>query len=134
MAGPTLLFYDADCGLCSAMMRWVRRIDRGGRVRAVALESGEADAYLGDLDLRRRHASMHVVAPGGERASAGRAMLLLLEAIPIASGAARLIAGRDAGREAAERAYAALVRVRDGLADARRFTRREGTSGPSGSA
>ncbi len=131
MAGCTFYFYDADCGLCSAMMRWVRRIDRRGRVRAVPLQSDEADAYLGDLDGLTRAGSMHVVTPGGERASGGLAVLRLLEAFPIASGAARLAAEREEGREAAERLYRLLVRVRDGLAG---VTSAAGTSGPSGSA
>jgi len=134
MAGRTLLFYDAGCGLCSTLMRWVHRVDRGGRVTFLPLDSPEADRFLGDLDARRRSASMHVVTPSGERASAGLAGLRLLEAIPISSGAARLLSNRPAGRAAAERLYHVLVRVRDGLAGDRPLTRPAGTSGPSGSA
>jgi predicted DCC family thiol-disulfide oxidoreductase YuxK len=133
MAGATLVFYDADCGLCSTMARWVHRIDRSGRVRTVPLGSGEADAYLGDLDARARAASVHVVTPGGERTSAGVAVLRLLEAVPITAGAARVLDHREAGREAVERLYRLLVRVRDGLAGDRPLTRPAGTSGPSGS-
>lgn len=133
MAGRTLLFYDAGCGLCSTLMRWVRRVDRARRVEFLPLDSIEADRFLGDLDARRRSASMHVVTPAGERTSAGLAGLRLLEAIPISSGVAHLLESRAAGRAAAERLYRVLVRVRDGLAGDRPLTRPAGTSGPSGS-
>ncbi len=133
MAGAVLVFYDAECGLCSALMGWVRRADRMHRLEFLPLDSREADAVLGDLDAGRRAASMHVVTPDGGRASAGMAGLRLLGAIPLTSGAARLLAGRPAGREAAERLYRLIVRVRDGLAGERPLTRPAGTSGPSGS-
>ncbi len=130
MAGRILYFYDADCGMCTAMMRWVRRIDRRGRVLAIPLQSREADPYLGDLDGPARAGSMHVVTPGAGRASGGLAVLRLLEAFPCAAGAARLAAGRPETRRAAERLYRILVVVRDGLGG---VTSCAGTSGPSGS-
>ena len=133
MAGRTLLFYDAGCGLCASLMRWVRRADRARRIDFVPLDSPQAEPFLGDLDPRLRSASMHVVTPEGERASAGLAGLRLLEAIPLSSGAARLLGARPAGRAAAERLYRFLVRVRDGLAGGAPVTPRGGTSGPSGS-
>ncbi|TLZ72978.1 MAG: DUF393 domain-containing protein [Methanobacteriota archaeon] len=117
MAGREyLLFYDADCGLCTFFRNWVHRLDRGGRVRSIPLASLEANPFLGDLDADRRSASMHVVGPDGVRMSEGRGLLRLLEALPGLRGFSRLVQSSERGLVAAELVYTTTVLVRDGLA------------------
>ena len=114
--GRILLFYDADCRICSFLQRWVHRLDRSGRIRSIPLGSSEADAYLGALDDSERFGSMHVVGPDGRRETKGMALLRLVEALPMGRGAAGVLRGRERGREAAEWVYGAFLRLREALA------------------
>ncbi len=114
--GRTLLFYDADCGICSFFRTWVHRLDRSHRIHSIPLASTEADAYLGTMDESGRFASMHVVGPDGRRESKGMALLRIVEALPMGRGPARLLAGHERGRETAECAYEFLLLLRDALA------------------
>lgn len=111
-----ILFYDADCGLCTVLRNWVHRLDVSRRIRSVPLAASEADSYLGDLEPSQRFGSMHIIGPDGGRSSGGSALLRLLEALPMGHGPSHLIANRTAGRAAAETVYNLLVRIRDGLA------------------
>ncbi len=116
MAGSTLLFYDANCGVCSFLRAWVHRLDRTHRVRSIPIESPQAGPYLGDMKETERLGSMHVVGPDGRRESKGLALLRLVEALPMGRGVAGLLRGRGQGRQAAERVYEALVELREALA------------------
>ena len=116
MAGDTLLFYDADCGICSFLRGWVHRLDRSGRIRSIPLASSEADAYLGTLADSERFGSMHVVGLDRRREAKGMALLRLVEALPMGRGAAGVLRGRECGREAAEWVYEAFLRLRKALA------------------
>ena len=77
-----LVLYDADCGFCkwllSALLRW----DRAGRLHPIALQRSEADNLLQELTPAERMASWHLVAPTGERRSAGAAVPPLLRLLP----------------------------------------------------
>ena len=44
-SGPVLL-YDGECGLCNAVVRFLLRRDKRGRLRFAPLQSGPAQAYL----------------------------------------------------------------------------------------
>ena len=76
------VLYDADCGFCkwllSALLRW----DRAGRLHPIALQRSEADNLLQELTPAERMASWHLVAPTGERRSAGAAVAPLLRLLP----------------------------------------------------
>lgn len=78
----TVLLYDADCGFC----RWaVSRIlvwQRGGGIRAVALQDEEAATLLTGMDEAERMASWHLVVPGGTVHSAGTAVAPILRRLP----------------------------------------------------
>jgi predicted DCC family thiol-disulfide oxidoreductase YuxK len=76
------LLYDADCGLCAWLLSLVLRWDRAGRLRPLALQRTEADELLGELAPAERIASWHLVAPSGERRSAGAALPALLRLLP----------------------------------------------------
>ena len=114
--GGYILFYDADCGLCTVLRNWVHRLDRSRRIRSVPLRASQADPYLGDLQHDQRFGSMHIIVPDGGRSSGGSALLRLVEALPMGYAPSHLIANRTAGRAAAENVYNLLVRIRDGLA------------------
>ena len=111
-----LLFYDADCGLCTFFRNVVLRLDVRGRIISIPIGAPEADPYLRDLDEDRRWASMHVVGPDGVRSSAGAGLLALLDAIPLLHGVAGLLRARERGRRLADRVYDLSMRLRDGLA------------------
>ena len=76
--GPWILLYDADCGFCRWALSLVLGLDRGRRLVPVALGSPLADELLADLAMEERARSWHLVAPGGERTSAGAAAPPLL--------------------------------------------------------
>ena len=117
MAGPRyLLFYDADCGLCSFFRRWVHRLDRGHRIRSIPFASKEADPYLARLGSHRRYGSMHAMGPDGEVKSEGRALLVLVEALPMLGGLSRVLRSSDRGIVLAEITYTSVVLLRDALA------------------
>src|SRR5688572_25947210 len=113
--GAYIVFYDADCRLCTFFRNWVHRLDARHRVRSIPIASREADPYLGGFDDPRRYGSMHAVGPDGRVVSEGRALLVLLEAIPVLSGLSRLLRATDRGIVAAEVAYTTAVLLRDAL-------------------
>ncbi|TMK42630.1 MAG: DUF393 domain-containing protein [Actinobacteria bacterium] len=103
------MLYDAECALCVTMMGALLTLDRRARLQPVALQSQEGADLLWDLPPAARMASLHVVAKGGRRTSAGRALAQVLEAIPGLSLAGALLRRRPA---LAELAYAAVARHR----------------------
>jgi len=76
----TLLF-DADCGFCRWSTSKVLAWDRDGFLRAVPLQSAEADELLPGMDLERKMASWHLVT-GGEIYSGGAAVSPLARSLP----------------------------------------------------
>jgi len=116
MADRTLLFWDADCGVCTFFRNVVLRLDLRGGIVSIPIGSREADPYLGDLDEDRRWGSMHVVSPDGNRSSGGPALLQLLAALPLLRGVAGVLESRDRGFRLAGRIYGFTVRLREGLA------------------
>jgi predicted DCC family thiol-disulfide oxidoreductase YuxK len=77
-----LVLYDGECGFCKWLLGWLLRFDRARRLRPVALQRPEAEALLADLDPAERMASWHLVAPDGQRISAGPALPSLLRLLP----------------------------------------------------
>lgn len=86
------VLYDGDCGLCSATVRWLRRVDLAGRLRFVDINA-EWDRLVGrhpHLDAAACASAMHVIGPGG-RITVGfdgfrtiaRALVLLWPVVPI---------------------------------------------------
>jgi predicted DCC family thiol-disulfide oxidoreductase YuxK len=106
------LLYDEDCGFCRWSVERILRWDRRGQLRAVPLQSPEADALLLGMDRRRRMASWHLVEPDGRVTSAGAAGARLLELLP---GGAPIAAVARAFPGATEAAYGLVARNRDRL-------------------
>jgi predicted DCC family thiol-disulfide oxidoreductase YuxK len=79
---PYLILYDEDCGFCRWSLSQVLDWDRRKRLRPVALQSEEADEYLGDMNQGRKMASWHLVDPEGTVWSAGAAAAPLFRVLP----------------------------------------------------
>jgi predicted DCC family thiol-disulfide oxidoreductase YuxK len=77
-----LVLYDADCGLCRALLAGLLHWDRGRQLQPLALQSPEADALLAGLAPAERLASWHLVSPAGQRYSGGGALPPLLRLLP----------------------------------------------------
>jgi predicted DCC family thiol-disulfide oxidoreductase YuxK len=99
---PWVVLYDKDCGFCRWSLAKLLALDRRRRLVPVALGTPEADALLADLTPDQRAASWHLVAPDGERWSAGAAAPPLLRLLPGGAGAAALLARAP---RATERTY-----------------------------
>lgn len=91
------LLYDADCGFCKWIVAGVLAWDRRDRLEARAIQSAEGRALLSDLGPEEQLASVHLVAPGGERHSAGAALAPLLRLLPGGSLPARALARLPGG-------------------------------------
>jgi predicted DCC family thiol-disulfide oxidoreductase YuxK len=76
------ILYDRDCGFCRWSLGVVLRWDRGRRLWPVALQEPPAGRLLAGMPEEERMASWHLVAPGGEVASAGAAFAPLLRLLP----------------------------------------------------
>lgn len=61
------------------MLAELLRLDTERRLAPLPLGTPEADALLSDLTPEQRNASWHLVAPNGERESAGQAAPALFE-------------------------------------------------------
>jgi predicted DCC family thiol-disulfide oxidoreductase YuxK len=73
-----VVLYDGACGFCKWVLAFLLRLDRERRLRPLALQREEADAFLTGLAPEARMASFHLVAPGGRRLSGGEALPPLL--------------------------------------------------------
>jgi len=82
MAADHVLLYDADCGFCRWSLDKILARDRDGRVRAVPLQSPEADTLLRGMDHDEKMASWHLVTPDGTIYSAGAAAAPLMRLLP----------------------------------------------------
>ncbi len=108
----TVVLYDGDCGFCRWATAKLLAWDRGGRLRAVALQHPEAEQLLQGMDRERRMASWHLVTPDGRVRSAGRAVASLLQRLPGGTPVAVLA---DAFPRATDRIYGWTSRHRERL-------------------
>src|SRR2546427_11544508 len=111
MSGPYVLLYDRDCGICSALSRWIHRVDVRGRIRFESIQSGRA-RLIGIPDERMLDAG-HIVTPDGHVTTGGDAVPTLLGALPIGAGLGRLLAVASGVVRQAHRLYDLLTRLRD---------------------
>ncbi len=104
------VLYDGDCGLCRWSADTLRRWDRHGRLRFVALQAPEARGLLPGFSDQARLASWHVVDRRGQVRSAAAAVPVVLRLLPggkpVAAVAARF-------PRATDRAYRAIADRRD---------------------
>lgn len=77
-----VVLYDAECGFCTRMLDRLMRLDRDGRLRAVAIQSDEGIGLLAPMPEDERLASWHLVGPDGEVLSGGAAAPALARVLP----------------------------------------------------
>ena len=109
---PWVVLYDGNCGFCTWMLGGLLRWDRDRRLAPRAIQSDAGQALLADLSPQERLASWHLVAPGGERWSAGAAAPRLLRLLP-GGGPLALLAG--AVPPLTDRSYRWVAEHRAGL-------------------
>jgi predicted DCC family thiol-disulfide oxidoreductase YuxK len=77
---PMIVLYDRDCGFCTWTADWLRRADREGRLRLVALQDAPLTPSLAAIattyDLR---CALHTLDDGGVVHAGGDAVLEILE-------------------------------------------------------
>jgi len=114
MAGPSyVLLYDRDCGICSAVSRWIRVVDVRGRIRFQSIQSG--GALLRGVPEERMLDAWHIVTPDGQVRTGGDAVPTLIGAFPIGAGLGRLLRESSVLMRQIHRLYAFLTRFRDRL-------------------
>ena len=111
-AGPYVLLYDADCGLCRWSVAKLLAWDRQKLLRPLPLQDPEADALLADMEPDRRMVSWHLVSPDGQVYSAGSAVPVLLRLLPRGQPLAALAA---AFPRLTDKAYRWVARNRHAL-------------------
>lgn len=82
MAADWTLLWDEDCGFCAATLSGVIALDRGRRVRTVAIQSEEGQRLLAGIPVEERLKSAHLVDPSGRVLSGGTATATYLRLIP----------------------------------------------------
>ncbi len=97
------ILYDADCGFCMRSLSRIIRLDRRGRLRAVAIQSEEGQALLerGGVPEPARLESWHLAEPNGTVSSGGAAAVPLARLLPGGGGPASVLAALPRPRDAA---------------------------------
>lgn len=109
------VLYDRDCGFCAWSADWIRRADRAGRLRIVALQDAPLDPGLAPIATERDlRCALHAVDECGIVHAGGDAVLSIQERLP---GGALITAWRRLPGAAApaEWAYTVAARNRDRL-------------------
>lgn len=110
---PYLLLYDRDCGICSAVSRWIRAIDWRGRIRLQSIQSSRS--VLVGIPEERMLDAFHIVSPDGRVTTGGDAVPILIGAFWIGAGVERILRGSSALMDIVHRFYGFLTRFRDRL-------------------
>lgn len=106
------LVYDGACGFCRWITARILRLDRRGRIAAIALDDPAIPGLLPHLTQGERAASWHLVAPDGTVRSAGAAVPALLRLLP---GGALIAWLPAAAPRTTDRLYRSLARRRGTL-------------------
>lgn len=108
-----MLLYDRDCGICSAVSRWIHMVDVRGRIRFESIQAGRA--LLKGIPEDRMLDAWHIVTPDGQVATGGDAVPALVGAFPMGAGLGRLLRESSVLMRQIHRLYAFLTRFRDRL-------------------
>src|SRR5205807_10546142 len=87
--GEYILLFDRDCGVCSALSRWIGAADLRHRNRVRTIQSSR-ELLRGIPDDRMLDA-FHIVVPSGQLTTGGDAVPTLIEALPVGAGFRRLL-------------------------------------------
>jgi len=75
--GELIIIFDGECGFCTGVVRWLKRLDRAGRVRPIPCQRPGLPEGLG-LSRRQCEEAAWAVEPGGRRHRGGAAMVAAL--------------------------------------------------------
>src|SRR5438128_10865692 len=84
MPGPYVLLYDRDCGICSALSRWIHRVEVRRRIRFEWIQSGRA--LLTGIPEERMLDAWHICTPDGRVTKGGDAVPTLVGVVHIVEG------------------------------------------------
>jgi predicted DCC family thiol-disulfide oxidoreductase YuxK len=76
-----VVLYDGACGFCKWILAGLLWLDPDRRLRPLALQQQEAEAFLSEVEPELWMASFHLVTPEGERLSGGEALPPLLRLV-----------------------------------------------------
>src|SRR2546428_9410375 len=110
---PYILLYDRDCGICSAVSRWIRALDWRGRIRLQSIQSSRN--ILVGIPADRMLDALHVGAPAGPCTPGARAVRTLIAPFPIGAGVERVLRESAPLMRVVHRFYRFLTQFRDRL-------------------
>ena len=113
MTSEYVLLFDRDCGICSALSRWIRALGMRRRIRLQTIQS--AGELLREIPEERLLDAFHMVSPAGTVSTGGDAVPTLIEAFPIGAGFARILRGSATLMVGVRSVYGFLTRFRDRL-------------------
>src|SRR5437879_11978369 len=87
--GEYILLFDRDCGVCSALSRWIGAADLRHRIRVRTIQSSRE--LLRGMPNERMLGAFHIVAASGQLTTGGDAVPTLIEALPMGTGFGRLL-------------------------------------------
>src|SRR5438876_5748365 len=77
--GEYILLFDRDCGICSALSRWIGAADLRHRIRVRTIQSSRE--LLRGIPDERMLDAFHIVAPSGQLTTGGDAVPTLIEGV-----------------------------------------------------
>jgi predicted DCC family thiol-disulfide oxidoreductase YuxK len=108
-----ILLFDRDCGICSAFTRWIHALDLRRRVRLHTIQSSRD--LLRGIPEERVLDAFHMVSPDGQVRTGGDAVPLLIQALPMGEGIARVVSDSPPLMSRVRDLYGFLTRFRDRL-------------------
>ena len=79
LRGPYYMVYDQECGLCRSFKGLIKLLDTRRRLRFLSLMSPASAVLLGNMPVKQRIASFHLITPQGVIASRDEAFPLLAD-------------------------------------------------------
>ena len=111
--GEYILLFDRDCGICSALSRWIGAADLRHRIRVRTIQSSRE--LLRGIPDERMLDAFHIVAPSGQLTTGGDAVPTLIEALPMGAGFGRILRSSQGLMSRVTAFYGFLTRFRDQL-------------------
>ena len=108
-----VLAYDADCGPCTRFKRLVEFIDTKNQVDFIPLIEADESGLLDEIPRSERHASFHLVQPGGEILNGAAAIPSLIKILPLGKAIAKVITSAPGGPRSISFVYAGFSRLHD---------------------
>ena len=108
-----VLAYDADCGPCTRFKRLVEFIDTKNQVDFIPLIEADESGLLDEIPRSERHASFHLVQPGGEVLNGAAAIPSLIKILPLGKAIAKVITSAPGGPRSISFVYAGFSRLHD---------------------